>query len=127
MRKSGKLVLSTLGHTWLLDLDGTIIKHNGYKLNGHDTFLDGAKDFLDRIPEEDMIIFLTSRKDELQGDTERFLKGNGIRFDHIIYGLPYGERILMNDKKRSGLDCAVALSNERDVFEEREIVLDTNL
>ena len=24
------LTLSPLGHTWILDLDGTIVKHDGY-------------------------------------------------------------------------------------------------
>ena len=28
------ITLSPLGHTWLLDLDGTIVKHNGYKEGG---------------------------------------------------------------------------------------------
>ena len=59
-----KLILSTLAHTWILDLDGTIVKHNGYKLDGTDTLLEGAKEFLEDIPEKDMIVFLTSRTDE---------------------------------------------------------------
>ena len=49
-----KLILSTLAHTWILDLDGTIVKHNGYKLDGTDTLLEGAKEFLEDIPEKDM-------------------------------------------------------------------------
>ena len=35
-----KLVLSGLPHTWVLDLDGTIVLHNGYKMYGEDVFLD---------------------------------------------------------------------------------------
>ena len=38
--------LSPLGKTWILDIDGTIVKHNGYKIDGHDTLLLGAKEFL---------------------------------------------------------------------------------
>lgn len=127
MDKTRELVLSTLGHTWLLDLDGTIVKHNGYRLDGQDSFLQGTKDFLAGIPDDDMIIFLTSRKKKYRGVTEFFLKENGVRFDHIIYELPYGERILMNDRKPSGLNCAIALSNDRDVFEQRRITLDSDL
>ncbi len=41
-----KLVLSSLGHTWILDLDGTILKHNGYKDSGEDTLLPGASQFI---------------------------------------------------------------------------------
>ena len=44
-----KLILSTLAHTWILDLDGTIVKHNGYKLDGTDTLLEGAKEFLEKM------------------------------------------------------------------------------
>jgi hypothetical protein len=43
------LTLSPLAHTWLLDLDGVIVKHNGYKLDGRDTLLDGAMKFLRSI------------------------------------------------------------------------------
>lgn len=109
-----KLILSTLGHTWILDLDGTIVKHNGYKLDGVDSFLPGAKEFLRSIPEKDMIIFLTSRKEEYREITEHFLKVNNIRYDHIIFGAPYGERILINDDKPSGLKMSVAITGKRD-------------
>ena len=109
-----EIILSTLGHTWILDLDGTIVKHNGYKIDGTDTFLPGAKEFLDNIPDKDMIIFLTSRKEEYRNITENFLKENNIRYDHIIFGAPYGERILINDDKPSGLKMSVAITGERD-------------
>lgn len=46
------ITLSPLGKTWILDLDGTLVKHNGYKLDGHDTLLPGAKDFLKQITSE---------------------------------------------------------------------------
>ena len=29
-----KLVMSDMNKTWVLDLDGTIVKHNGYKDEG---------------------------------------------------------------------------------------------
>lgn len=109
-----KLILSTLGHTWILDLDGTIVKHNGYRTDGRDSLLEGAKAFLDSIPKEDMIIFLTSRNAEYKRLTEEFLTENNIRFDCVIYKAPYGERILMNDCKPSGLRTAYAVSKKRD-------------
>ncbi|MFR3113364.1 MAG: hypothetical protein ACLTOQ_11240 [Gallintestinimicrobium sp.] len=109
-----KIVLSTLGHTWILDLDGTIVKHNGYKTDGVDSFLPGAKEFLNSIPEDDMIIFLTSRTEEYRILTESFLKKNKMRYDHIIYGAPYGERIIVNDNKPSGLKMSVAITKGRD-------------
>lgn len=108
------LTLSALAHTWILDLDGTIVEHNGYKLYGEDRFLDGAKEFLLSIPKDDMIVFLTSRETRYSEITEQFLKKNGIHYDHIIYGAPYGERILMNDDKPSGLKMAYAVNKKRD-------------
>lgn len=37
------LTLSTLPKTWIFDLDGTLVKHNGYKIDGHDTLLERVK------------------------------------------------------------------------------------
>ena len=109
-----ELPLSPLGHTWLLDLDGTIVKHNGYKLDGTDSFLEGAETFLAGIPQKDMVIILTSRTEEVREQTEAFLREHGIRWDAIIYNVPYGERILINDDKPSGLRMAIAVRKERD-------------
>lgn len=127
MEEKKDLVLSTLGHTWILDLDGTIVKHNGYKIDGKDTFLEGAQEFLKSIPIEDMIIFLTSRKKEQKDLTEEFLKNNHVRYDYIIYGAPYGERILINDRKPSGLETAVSVSCFRDKMVDIGICIDTSL
>jgi hypothetical protein len=114
---SNDLVLSPLGKTWLFDLDGTIVKHNGYKIDGVDSLLDGALEFLLGIPDTDRIIFLTSREDWCMESTEKFLKEAGIRYDCIINNLPYGERILVNDRKPSGLRTSVAVDLERDKFD----------
>lgn len=124
---NNKLHISTLGHTWILDLDGTIVKHNGYKINGQDTFIEGAKEFLMSIPEKDMILFLTSRDERYKKETERFLAEQNVRYDLIIYGAPYGERILINDKKPSGLCVSLAISTDRDVWNNIEIIEDSNL
>ncbi len=111
-----KIIVSALPKTWILDLDGTIVKHNGYKDDGTDTFLDGAEEFLSGIAKEDMIVFLTSRTDREKELTEAFLDAHHIRYDAVIYNAPYGERILINDKKPSGLRTAIAVNTQRDVF-----------
>lgn len=116
--------LSRLGKTWILDLDGTMVIHNGYLNNGKDEFLSGAKAFLQAIPNSDLVVFVTSRKKEYAELTEAFLKENGIRYDSIIYGAPYGERILINDKKPSGLTTALAVNTERDIFCEVSFEID---
>ena len=122
-----KLVLSTLAHTWILDIDGTIVKHNGYLIDGEDTFLFGAEDFLKSIPEQDMIIFLTSRKKEYRELTESFLRKHGVRYDYIIFEVPYGERILMNDNKPSGLKTGIAINIPRDCGVDTYIKVDSTL
>lgn len=109
-----KLVLSTLGHTWILDLDGTIVKHNGYKIDGRDSLLPGAREFLRSIPSKNMIVFITSRTDEYREITEQFQKENDIRYNYIIFNAPYGERMLVNDDKPSGLKTGITINKKRD-------------
>ncbi|MBE5913604.1 MAG: hypothetical protein E7274_06040 [Pseudobutyrivibrio ruminis] len=116
-----ELVLSTLPKTWIFDIDGTIAKHNGYKIDGYDTLLDGAKEYINNIPEEDFILIVTSRTDEYKDITLNFLQQNGIRYNQIIFNMPMGERILVNDRKPSGLDMSVAINIDRDQFEVPEI------
>lgn len=122
-----KLILSPLPKTWILDLDGTILKHNGYKIDGHDTFLDGAKEFLSKIAKNDFVIFVTSRTKEVAEETEKFLAENKIRYDHIIYGAPYGERILINDDKPSGLCMCHGFRKGRDSSEFPDFEVDEKL
>lgn len=122
-----ELVLSNLGHTWILDLDGTIVKHNGYKIDGEDSFLPGAKEFLEKIPKEDMVVFVTSRASDYKEATESFLNNSGIHYDYIIYNAPYGERILINDNKPSGLCMSISIAGERDKFVPPTIIIDNRL
>lgn len=115
------MILSTLPKTWIFDLDGTILKHNGYKLDGADTLLEGAREYLEELPEEDKILILTSRTEEYRQMTLDFLRENQIRFDEILFCMPMGERIIVNDRKPSGLDMAAAINVDRNVFKMPEI------
>ena len=94
-----ELTLSTLPKTWIFDLDGTLLKHNGYKIDGKDTMLDGAKEYLGSIPEQDYILILTSRTNEYRDMTVSFLRDSGIRYNQILFNIPMGERIVVNDRK----------------------------
>ena len=38
-------ISKNLNHTWLIDLDGTIVKHNYYLSNNKDLFLKGVRSF----------------------------------------------------------------------------------
>lgn len=108
-------------------MDGTIVKHNGYLIDGKDTLLEGALEFLGGISKDDMIVFVTSRKYEYKRVTEDFLDEFGIRYNAIIYEAPFGERILVNDRKPSGLDMAISINVERDVFMEDRFAVDQAL
>lgn len=122
-----EIEMTNLSKTWILDLDGTILKHNGYKLDGKDSLLDGAMELLSQIKGEDMIIFVTSRKLEYRQMTEDFLKEAKIRFDYIIYEAPYGERILINDDKPSGRKMAYAFGGKRDEIVDLNIKVNDKL
>lgn len=108
--------MSTLPKTWIFDIDGTIAKHNGYEIDGMDTLLVGVKEYFDKIPKEDYILLLTSRKEEFRKITIEFLKKHAIRYNEILFGMPLGERIVINDRKLSGIDMAIAFNVERNKF-----------
>ncbi len=108
------LELSSLPKTWILDVDGTLVKHNGYKIDGYDTLLDGVNEFFENLSVEDKVVLLTARKGEYLKDLKAFLKENNIRYDNLICDMPMGERILVNDNKPSGLNCAYAINKNRD-------------
>jgi hypothetical protein len=119
--------VSSLGKTWILDLDGTIVKHNGYKLDGKDSLLAGAETLINQISKEDMVIIITSRKEMYRDMTEEFLHEHQIPYDYIVFEAPYGERILVNDRKPSGLDMAIAVNTERNEVMEDKFFIDGKL
>ena len=108
------LEFSSLNKTWVLDIDGTIVKHNGYKIDGYDTLLDGVKEFFAGLNPDDKVVLLTARKDKYLEDLKSFLNSNGIRYDYLLTDMPMGERILVNDRKPSGLDMAFCVNKDRD-------------
>lgn len=108
------LRLSTLPKTWVFDVDGTLVIHNGHLRPQGDELLPGVKEFFASLPAQDAVVLLTARKKELGPALEAFLTANGIRYDAILYGMPAGERILVNDCKPSGLLTAVAVNKKRD-------------
>lgn len=111
-----ELILSTLPKTWVFDLDGTLLKHNGYKTDGIDTILPGVTEYLDMIPSEDRVVIFTSRTEQYREITLKFLEENQIRYDEILFNMPMGERIVVNDRKPSGIDMAVAINIDRNKF-----------
>ena len=108
------LEFSPLAKTWILDIDGTLVKHNGYKIDGCDTLLDGVKEFFETLSPDDKVVLLTARKEEYLPALKDFLAKNNIRYDFLLIDMPMGERILVNDRKPSGLDMSFAINKNRD-------------
>jgi hypothetical protein len=119
--------LSTLPHTWIFDIDGTICVHNGYK-SGEDKVLPGVRELFAQIPKDDYILLLTARDESVKQELFNFLKCNNIRYNQVLFGLPFGERILINDRKPSGLVTAFSYSPQRDQgLRDLEVVLNPEL
>ena len=80
-----------------------------------DKLLKGVKLFFRKIPKKDKIIITTSRNKEYSKITIDFLKKNKINFDEIIFNLPFGERILINDiKPKKKLRTAKSINLKRN-------------
>lgn len=120
------LTLSPLAKTWIFDIDGTIVKHNGYLIDGYDTLLDGVKETFSKINNNDTIILLTAREDKYIDDLKNFLKKHSIRYDYLLSNIPTGERILINDKKPSNLLTAYSINKDRDAPLNIDIIIDKN-
>jgi hypothetical protein len=119
-----KLTLSNnMSHTWFVDLDGTVLVHNG-SITQPDRLLPGTREFWDSIPGTDVIVITTARPRALAEKTLEFLEDNDLRFDYAIFDLPVGERIVVNDVKPQGLKTALAVNLTRDAGPNIEIELD---
>ena len=122
-----KLTLSPLPKTWVFDVDGTIVKHNGHLTQEGDQLLPGVKELFESIPASDVLVLLTARKAEHQNSLKDFLTRNDIRFDYLLSNMPQGERILINDRKPSGLQTAYAVNKDRDQALDLSFEIDDSL
>jgi hypothetical protein len=112
MRNSVRI--SELGSTWIIDLDGTVVTHNGHLTAQGDQLLAGVRDFWNAFRENDIVIIVTSRSEEYREITEAALRQFGLRYSIMIMGAPHGERVLINDAKPSGMQTAVAINVVRN-------------
>ena len=103
-----------LNKTWFIDMDGTLVIHNGY-LTGKDVMLPESKKFIDSVDKDDVIVITTGRSISQKEATEKFLRDSGLRFNYVLYDLPLGERIVINDEKPSGMKTAYSYNVKRDV------------
>lgn len=113
--------LSALPKTWVFDLDGVLVVHKGHVAGG-DVLLPGVKALMAAIGPDDRVVLLSARDDSFREASLAYLAEQGVRVDHAIFGLPMGERILLNDRKPSGLDMAIAVNLDRNAGLEDVIV-----
>jgi hypothetical protein len=121
------LILSGLPKVWIVDLDGVVFRHNAY-LGGNDEVLDGATRFWEQITSDDIVVVMTGRSESERSRTLGLLADLGLRVDHALFGLPKGERVVINDTKPSGLRTAYAVNLPRDEgLRDARIYLDQSL
>ena len=102
-----------LGHTWIIDVDGTIAEVNRYPYDD-DKLLPGVKEMWGNIPTQDMIIIMTAREESVKEKTLAFIDSHGLRYDRAVFGVHHGERIVVNDNKPGGLQTAIAWNVKRN-------------
>lgn len=106
-------------YTIFVDLDGTIIKHNGSldrQLGTPPELLPGVKDaFADWYRKDYRIIITTGRKESMRKATEEQLRSLGIFYDVLLMGLGRGPRVIINDlKPDSGNSTAISVNIKRN-------------
>ena len=106
-----------LRKTWIFDLDGTILVHGGVFVGNRwtDELLPHTLEVWRRIPPEDTIVLITARPEKLREATIDFLAFHDLRYDHLIFGVGAGPRILFNDTKPNGTVTAIGVPVERDI------------
>jgi mannose-6-phosphate isomerase-like protein (cupin superfamily) len=89
--------------TVFCDIDGTILEHTGDIVKNYKSYPVSLESVLRTIKEWEKqnytIVLITGRKESIRARTEEQLRELGIVYDHLIMGLPNGDRILINDKK----------------------------
>lgn len=95
-----------------VDLDGTIVIHNYNPEEIEDIFIPDVVEYLkEEIKSGSILILTTARPPEHCIKIIEKLKSLGITFEHCVFNLSTGKRILINDKKQiDGEDKALAIN-----------------
>lgn len=113
--KSTILELSSLPKTWILDVDGTMVMHNSHFDSQDVKPLNGITELLSKISTNDLIVIISARQGEDLIHITNYILSvcPNIRIS-VIDSAPFGERIIFNDLKPSGLKTAFSVNVERD-------------
>ena len=94
--------------TLFVDFDGTTFQH------ATENILPGTKEkFAEWKAKGYTIIITTARPVEAEEITIKALQDNGLEYDGIVFGLPNGDRVVINDIKE-GRERAFAYNVERN-------------
>ena len=102
--------------TIFIDLDGTLVKHNYSPLVTQDSFLPGAVDFLRHARSAGHYCILTTNRSAEKSEAvlKELLTHYNFSFERVMFDLPVGVRILINDTKGTEVR-AIAVPVLRDV------------
>lgn len=139
----------TIGKTWFVDIDGTILKDIPNRdiddiidTYGDESYLQeiplkDAIDFFRGLPKRDKIVITTARESHMIPHTLKALNHFNMPYDEYVFDLPQGPRIVVNDIKPAGshinkqdLDTAYAINvtrnSEQDVYDQYKEI-DSNI
>jgi hypothetical protein len=113
-----------MGKTYFIDVDGTIVKHlsnddlNKILNEEHkykEELLPGVKELWKTFGEDDCIIITTAREElKHKAMTEKIFKENGLRYNQMIFNLPCGPRVVINDTPDIMFKKAIAINVMRN-------------
>lgn len=105
--------LSHLGRTWLLDLDGVLVKHRSALTNPKD-LLPGVREFFETLDPKDLVFIVTARTAEERPQIRRFFRKLGFKIHRVVCGATTGLRTLVNDLKPDGSVTAKSINVVRN-------------
>jgi hypothetical protein len=110
-----------MANTYIIDIDGTLVKHQGGMTRNIESMGDVVRqEFINQFFEklylnDAKIILLTGRKENLRNETVNQLKKLNIQYDELIMGCPRGPRHIINDRKpNDGNPTAISLNVNRN-------------
>ena len=106
-----KNITSNYNNTLFVDLDGSLVIHNYDPENVKDIIIESIFDFIKEQQEEGAYLILTTARIPKHCTyILSLLKKRGIVFDQHIYNLPAGKRYLINDRKPTTEEKAIAIN-----------------
>lgn len=104
--------------TLFIDIDGTILRHQGtfseISMKEANLLPDARERLNEWCSKEYKIILTTGRRESMRKTTELQLDRLGVPYDQLVMGLSKGNRIVINDRRPSGDDTAFAININRD-------------